>query len=531
MSQKIKTEATSQNITETFEEELASIKEKGKDLKGDSRDFYSSIVQRLENNVQVLADLREEHTNLRKQLSELVKKKKGNHIDTDIDMEVKHLTHRINLLKKQIDNNKHKKQEAIARQTELQVELSNFSTTTENEKIDNNDICDLKNRLDNCNIKLSETNHLMKIYGQVLYMMERQKMHWNRILEGYHKEIQQKQRDISDLVLIARDSKHSKDTATNEFIRTQKSSSEAREKREVTLNHKKSQLHPNIHRAQVDNDQDEGKQVKQQQSLNAQPSVLRNRINRAQREKKEDKFRSVSSTIDDIREYFGTIEPEIISQFFKERNSTMNTLSGQISEIKEECSQLENQARMIKNEIEEAEYTSSKGIGSKRLLSEGNRILKLRNEELQKKNRELESVKNHQRLVLNGINHISDLMSLIQKDEDTATSVQTPIGFLNWATQKLAIIKKAMSEEETDYVSLCNVQVLQSIIAKSASVFDIKQVDSSKRVSKRTVDPLKRPAKENKGEIVTRVLNRQAIKNMAQKAATQQANQPKKVKA
>ncbi len=57
-------------VAETFEAELASITEKGKDLKGEQRIFYQSIVERVSNNVQVLADLRREHTALRSHLTQ-----------------------------------------------------------------------------------------------------------------------------------------------------------------------------------------------------------------------------------------------------------------------------------------------------------------------------------------------------------------------------------------------------------------------------------------------------------------------------
>ena len=39
---------TQQPVTETFQAELASIIEKGKDMKGEKRENYQSIVQRIE---------------------------------------------------------------------------------------------------------------------------------------------------------------------------------------------------------------------------------------------------------------------------------------------------------------------------------------------------------------------------------------------------------------------------------------------------------------------------------------------------
>ena len=58
--------------TETFEKDLERIKENGKDIKGqNNRNFFKSIVERIENNVKVLAELRTEHSQLRDKLKEL----------------------------------------------------------------------------------------------------------------------------------------------------------------------------------------------------------------------------------------------------------------------------------------------------------------------------------------------------------------------------------------------------------------------------------------------------------------------------
>ena len=67
-----KEESPQITATETFEKELEQIKENGKEIKGqNNRNFYKSIVERLENNVKVLAELRQEHTALRERLKEL----------------------------------------------------------------------------------------------------------------------------------------------------------------------------------------------------------------------------------------------------------------------------------------------------------------------------------------------------------------------------------------------------------------------------------------------------------------------------
>jgi len=115
-------------VAETFEAELAAIKEKGKDLKGETKVFYGSIVDRVSNNVQVLADLRKEHTQLRTKLGKVVRAKASKNTRCDLEGDLKHMQHEVNLLKRQIDRLKCGRDNSIADQHELEVVLANYAS-------------------------------------------------------------------------------------------------------------------------------------------------------------------------------------------------------------------------------------------------------------------------------------------------------------------------------------------------------------------------------------------------------------------
>ena len=78
-------------------------------------------------------------------------------------------------------------------------------------------------------------------------------------------------------------------------------------------------LSQNIDQDMADAAYETGKPSRAQQSLNSQPSVLRNKMNKAAREKREERFRNVSAVYEDVRDKFGTNDPEKIQQFFTER--------------------------------------------------------------------------------------------------------------------------------------------------------------------------------------------------------------------
>ena len=197
----------SKPVAETFDEQIANIKEGGKDLKGDQREFFASIVQRLENNNQVLNDLRIEHSKNRATLAQLVKEKNDKQQEGDLASDIKKATHEVNKLKTQIDRIRNDREKSLARQKELEMILANFNSATAAEHPEEERIRFIRNRLDKVNIKVGEASHLEKLYSKIINLYDQQKARWNQILKEKQVQITQKQRDIADLTLISRDSK------------------------------------------------------------------------------------------------------------------------------------------------------------------------------------------------------------------------------------------------------------------------------------------------------------------------------------
>lgn len=517
--------SNSQPVAETFQAELAAINEKGKDLKGEKRENYRSIVQRLENNCQVLSDLRDEHTALRNKLSQLVKEKNSRSNLASLESSLKHTNHEVNLLKRQIDELKHKKELSIRSQQEAEVVLANYNRAQSTEHPEEQRIRDMKNKLDKANIKNAETTHLMKLYQKIITLFDKQKTHWNPILQEKQAEITRKQRDIADLTLIARDSMHSLSIASNEYNRAEAQCNAARQKRDAQLSVKKEQAKANNARQMMDVDIDQ-KVSKPQPSLNSQPSVIRNKMKKAAREKLEEKFRQVSSVYDEIRDRFGTNDPEKIKAFFTERRETTKTLEKQIEDLKVACNQLEKQSNHLKSALEEAEYASSKGVGGSRLISEGKRILNEKQDELLDYKKQMKVQEQHQKSIKSGISHLFEVMNLVRGEEDKMPD--EPDQTLKWCNEKVTLIKESMNDEDFDFISIINKPAFVSLIQRTEDSFNMQEVESSKKM-KKPFEQHKRAPKEKTGDIQTRVLDRTQVKLQAQKAVQQSLQNQKKI--
>jgi hypothetical protein len=502
-------------VAETFEKELEDMKEKEREMKGEQRKFFSSIVERVRNNVEVLRSLREEHLALRTRLSALEGEKakksaKSEKIsEPNLQAAIKHRTHEVLLLKKQIDTLYNKKEEAIHRQSELEVVLANFQTAANYEHPEAEQIKTLKNKLDKANIKNSETKHLMKIYTSIITHFGRQQMLWNPLVQKQQREIERKHRDISELTLIARDSKFSKATAKSEFVRTERECSEQQKKRETLLSTKRKQLMDigNMQMAETDSAIRPSRMGVQ---LSGRQSQLRGRQNKMAREKREERYRQAMVQYDRVRDEFGTTDAKEIEKVFIDRRGTSACLQQQIDDLRRNREELNAQVEKVRLAIEEQEFTTAKGVGVRRMTSEGSQILNNTRRQLRASERELEAFHTHQKAVLSGIAHLLDIVSLVTTDEDTIPS--TFPGVMEWVNRKVSICQSTIDEEDATFIPLVNQQVYATYKSRMAP-----GEEEIKRPAKAT-DGFKRRAKDQKGDVQTRVLDRGAVKAAAVRA-------------
>jgi len=499
---------------ENFQEEIDSIKEKGKDLKGEKKNFFNSIVQRIESSVQILSDLREEHSGLRKRLGELVEAKKTRKVSHSVQKVTKRVLHDVNLLKKQIDQLKHSKEEAIKKQEELKLILENYKTALEEEIKDDSASSTIRSELDKVSIRIHETNNLIKVYSQVKHLISRQKMWWNPDISEKHNKIEKKEKDIAELVLISRDSKHSRDVASNEYKMSDTMMTESRAKREIQLDTLKKKYRATMNYPQRNVSMDDNPKTQPSQNLGQHNSILRTKANKVAREKKEEKLNSQKGLLEQIYSVFDTSSPDEINNLIQTRRQTSITLNEQIDSIKNETDLLTFSLSAMNSEIENLEYRIKQDAGGNRVLNEGKRILDSTNLELEELTRVLDSNMKYEKYVEKSIAHLYDLYALVTTNTDFIPS--SPLEIVKWCQEKALFVDKSLKCEDTCYSEIINPQVFllhQQIEAN----LDLAKVDSSKRIQKRTVDPLRRPAKEQKTEEMRRVLDRLAVKNLSTK--------------
>jgi hypothetical protein len=238
------------------------------------------------------------------------------------------------------------------------------------------------------------------------------------------------------------------------------------------------------------------------------------------REKREERFRNILAMHNSIHDFFQTTDPVKICKILDERRATSKTLEKQIADLRDDCEKLEEQMNRAKSEIEEAEYTSAKGVGVGRLLAEGQQILAGKQIEKRVAKRELETISQKQRQVTAGCHHLREIMALVECEGEVVD--ESPAGLLKWIYEKLVILKEALQDEDPEYLPLINKQELALLKAKEDAA--VTPDEPHKRTPK--TSGFKRGGRDTKLDVTSRVLTRAAVKALAVK--TTQGESPQR---
>ena len=511
--------------SENFETGFLAIKEKEKELHGEQRQIFSAVVLRIQNNNSTIYELRDEHSQLRSALANLIDERRKKSEVLNLDKEIKHLSHDISILKKKIDLIESKKQEAKLQQEELQRILEHYNNLNEVEHPGVTEIQKFKNKLDKAKIKNNETLQLIKIYQSITNQYDNQKSFWNKEILRQQDEIKKKNHDLEELRLIARQSRYSRDNAKINYKNAEEKYNIEKEKREQKLDKKTRELKA-LTLQQSANPQYASRNQAQPSMVNSR-SIYRTKQNKQNREKREEKIRQLNELLAQLKEEFNTNDPSAIETIFNQRKKSKEILEEQIEDINQSVKILERKIELTKTELEELEFAQSKGVGAMRMFSEGQKVQKKIQDKLMKEEKKISNVHKHYNKLVDTLDRYADLLVIV-KDDDEEVPLEPKERF-EWIKSKAQLLMDLLDPENSHQLILkTNKAALKYYISqREQEMIPMKKEDKKhSNQPKRIIDPLKsRTQKENRGDVVTRVLDRNQVKQLAvRQAATLKPN-------
>ena len=207
-------------------------------LKNDRRSNMEVLEANKTANKDEIRRLREEGKEFRQKLAVLMKTAA---IDDEKDEE-KHVSREVARLRKAYDEIRLKSGRVTKTLDELRDSAKDLELDSQRPHMEDNEytrsIRALENKLDKAMIKYNEAQSIRKTYEQIVRRLKEERVGFDNQLAAIERTLGAKQRDYDELLLLAGDASHAKETALGEKDRVLAAYEEERKRREKELREK-----------------------------------------------------------------------------------------------------------------------------------------------------------------------------------------------------------------------------------------------------------------------------------------------------
>lgn len=219
----------------TLNQHVEDLRERMRMLQNDRRANIEVLEANKSANKEEIKDLRETSKELRQKLAQL---QRTALLDDDKD-EQKHVEREIDRLRKLCDELRLKSSRFRKQLEDLRDEVRDLELDSVRPHMEDNDytrrIRALENKLDKAMIKYNEAQSIRKTYEQIVRRLKEERVGFDNQLAAIERTLSAKQRDYEELLLLAGDANHARETALGELDRVRAGYEEERRRREREL--------------------------------------------------------------------------------------------------------------------------------------------------------------------------------------------------------------------------------------------------------------------------------------------------------
>ena len=219
----------------TLNQHVEDLRERMRMLQNDRRANIEVLEANKAANKEEIKDLRETSKELRQKLAQL---QRTALLDDDKD-EQKHVEREVDRLRKLCDELRLKSSRFRKQLEDLRDEVRDLELDSVRPHMEDNDytrrIRALENKLDKAMIKYNEAQSIRKTYEQIVRRLKEERVGFDNQLAAIERTLSAKQRDYEELLLLAGDANHARETALGELDRVRAGYEEERRRREREL--------------------------------------------------------------------------------------------------------------------------------------------------------------------------------------------------------------------------------------------------------------------------------------------------------
>lgn len=397
------------------EEQLEDLQRRFTLLEGERKATYETAKLNIQQNKEIITQMKEENKTLRNQIA-VLRDEKPLSLEKTLEETmtvVQNLQRKYDLLK----NESQKKREYLDQLEIKKSELSMGATMHSSEASpEMRHIRVLENRLDKTMIKYNEAQSIRKTYEAIVKRLKQERMGFDNQLAGIERTLKAKERDYEELLLLSHDAYHAKEMAQAELHRFEQGVMEERNQRDKEVQEKKALVEQRVEMNKRLEMRERIQKQQQQEIENAQRAQARDLPaaeasgGAADVAEDDQKIQLFIHAFNQIKEATGVNDPNEIIQKFLTQDDTQKNLTQLTKDNHALIEKLQEERRRLRSQVEELKFSNGGGGGRRQAIDDFESHLGEATEKCERNRGKYERLARMLIDVKAGISHLAELL-------------------------------------------------------------------------------------------------------------------------
>lgn len=354
------------------EEQLEDLKRRFQLLEGERKANYETGRLNIQQNKEIITQMKEENKSLRNQISNLRNEK-----PQSTEKQLEQTVSQVQKKQREFDLVKAENAKKRLHLDQLGIKLGELSSGSKMHASEASpemrQIRVLENRLDKAMIKYNEAQSIRKTYEAIVKRLKEERIGFDNQLAAIERTLKAKERDYEELLLLSHDAYHAKEMAQAELHRFEQGVMEERNQRDKEVQEKKALVEQRVqmnkrlenHQKMLKQQQDADKQGERQLKEMSATSDLTAGISSDYANEERQKLMDYEEAFHAIKEATGVSDVNEVIQKFLTQKDTQKNLTTLTEENQATIDKYTEERRKIRLQVEELKFTSG-GQGGRR---------------------------------------------------------------------------------------------------------------------------------------------------------------------
>jgi len=407
----------------TPEEQLEDLTRRFQLLEGERKATYETAKLNIQQNKEIIKQMKEENKLLRQQIAQLRNEK-----PQSTEKQLENKMQEVQVLQRKYDTLKSENNKKRTTLDELDGKLNLLATdaklpTTEASP-EMRQIRVLENRLDKAMIKYNEAQSIRKTYEAIVKRLQEERIGFDNQLAAIERTLKAKERDYEELLLLSHDAYHAKEMAQAELHRFEQGVMEERNQRDKEVQEKKLLVQQRVEmnqrleqrermlKKQQDLDRAGERQLKEMSATSDLTAGINNDYAAEERQKLSD----YEEAFHRIKEATGVSDVNEVIQKFLTQEDTHRNLTNLTKENQSKIDNLSEERRRLRLQVEELKFSSGGNVGRRQVIDDFETHLSEATEKFERNRGKFERIAKMLIGMKAGIDHLGDKLQPIKLD-------------------------------------------------------------------------------------------------------------------